>query len=376
MSTFEENLKTVPQAEHVVLLRVYNAKDELVALMPNLPGRCGPLRVFRHLTNDQGQLDFEAAKEALRLFGEFVESARSRPGKHQKIELLLSMRSTDVLRVEAVESPHANLLESISQRKASREECDSFIELLNEGKVRAAEKIGGTWEPQTYTIDGVLNYFGTHPNEMLEGGYYDKIPLKTANYTAEMFEQGGVRYAPGAIVRTGAYIGPQTVVMNQAFVNIGAYIAGSGCMIDGGTRVASCAQVGKGVKFGAGSGIEGILEPAGRLASIIEDHAKIGAMCEVCGIIGEGSIVASGVVMASGKRIYDEDTGELVQPLECVVGDETFLVPVIPPYRLAVGGSLPSKRGNHHTDAIILKAGDLRDSATLRHFRKQGILYG
>ena len=46
MSTFEENLKTVPQAEHVVLLRVYNAKDELVALMPNLPGRCGPLRVF------------------------------------------------------------------------------------------------------------------------------------------------------------------------------------------------------------------------------------------------------------------------------------------------------------------------------------------
>jgi len=35
-------------------------------------------------------------------------------------------------------------------------------------------------------------------------------------------------------------------------------------MIDGGARVASCAQIGKNVKFGAGSGIEGILEPAGR----------------------------------------------------------------------------------------------------------------
>ena len=61
----------------------------------------------------------------------------------------------------------------------------------------------------------------------------DKIPLKTANYTEEDFERGGVRYAPGCMVRTGAYIGPKTVIMNLAFVNIGAYIAGEGCMIDG-----------------------------------------------------------------------------------------------------------------------------------------------
>jgi len=163
--------------------------------------------------------------------------------------------------------------------------------------------------------------------------------------------------------------------MNLAFVNIGAHIAGKGCMIDGGARVASCAQIGENVKFGAGSGIEGILEPAGRLASIVEDHVKIGAMCEVAGIIGEGSVIASGVVMASGKKIYDEDTGDLVSPMECKVGDQTFLLPVIPPYRLAVGGSLPSDKGKHHTDAVILKSGDLRDSVTMRHFAKQGILY-
>ncbi len=57
------------------------------------------------------------------------------------------------------------------------------------------------------------------------------------------------------------------------------------------------------MKFGAGSGIEGILEPAGRLASIVEDHVKIGAMCEVTGIIGEGSVIASGLIMASGRNI-------------------------------------------------------------------------
>ena len=62
--------------------------------------------------------------------------------------------------------------------------------------------------------------------------------------------------------------------------------------------------------------------------------------------------------MASGKKIYEEDTGDFVSPLECIVGDKKFLLPVIPPYRLAVGGSLPSKKGNHNTDAVILKAGD------------------
>ena len=199
------------------------------------------------------------------------------------IELLMNLKPGQNFRVEKITSDHKNLLQNISDRKASAEETEAFIEMLDQGQVRAAEKVSDVWEPQTYTIDGVLNYFGTHPNVMMENGYYDKIPLKTQNYTEEMFEKGGVRYAPGSMVRKGAFIGPQTVVMNLAFVNIGANIAGKGCMIDGGARVASCAQIGENVKFGAGSGIEGILEPAGRLASIVEDHVKIGAMCELAG---------------------------------------------------------------------------------------------
>ena len=376
MKLFSENLKSIPTREKTVLLRLYNERDELVSIIPNIPGRQGSIQVFQHIADKKGKINLEAAKEGLRIFGEHVEDAQKNPGKHQKLELLLGLKKSDSLRIDIVESSCKDLLTNLSGQKASAAECEVFIELLNQGKVRAAEKVKGVWEPQPYTIDGVLNYFGTHGNERMEGKYWDKIPLKTANYTEEDFEQGGVRYAPGCMVRTGAYIGPRTVVMNLAFVNIGAYIAGEGCMIDGGARVASCAQIGKNVKFGAGSGIEGILEPAGRLASIVEDHVKIGAMCEVTGIIGEGSVIASGVIMASGKKIYDEDTGDFVPPLECVVGDKKFLLPVIPPYRLAVGGSLPSKKGNHNTDAVILKAGDLRDSATMRHFTKQGILYG
>ena len=376
MKTFAENLKSIPSTKKTVLLRLYNERNDLVSIIPNIPGRQGSIQVFQHIADKKGGINQEAAKEGLRLFGEHVEDAQKNPGKHKKLELLLGLKKRQSLRIEIVESSFSDLLTNLEGQKASASECEVFIDLLNQGKVRAAEKVKGVWEPQPYTIDGVLNYFGTHGNERMEGKYWDKIPLKTANFTEADFEQGGVRYAPGCMVRTGAYIGPKTVVMNLAFVNIGAYIAGDGCMIDGGARVASCAQIGKNVKFGAGSGIEGILEPAGRLASIVEDHVKIGAMCEVTGIIGEGSVIASGVIMASGKKIYDEDTGDFVPPLECVVGDTKFLLPVIPPYRLAVGGSLPSKKGKHNTDAVILKAGDLRDSATMRHFTKQGILYG
>ena len=376
MKKFAENLKSIPNTKNTVLLRLYNERDDLVSIIPNIPGRQGSIQVFQHIADKKGGINLESAKEGLRFFGEHVEDAQKNPGKHQKLELLLGLKKREYLRIEIVESSCNDLLTNLAGQKASAEECEVFIDLLNQGKVRAAEKVKGIWEPQPYTIDGVLNYFGTHGNVRMEGKYWDKIPLKTANFTEEDFEQGGVRYAPGCMVRAGAYIGPRTVVMNLAFVNIGAYIAGEGCMIDGGARVASCAQIGKNVKFGAGSGIEGILEPAGRLASIVEDHVKIGAMCEVTGIIGEGSVIASGVIMASGKKIYDEDTGDFVPPLECVVGDKKFLLPVIPPYRLAVGGSLPSKKGKHNTDAVILKAGDLRDSATMRHFTKQGILYG
>ena len=375
MKNFTENLVSIPKCEFTVLVRVYNEKEDLLSIIPNIHGKHGSVQIFKHISDAKGYIDFEAAKQGISLYGENIEDAKKNPGKHKNLELLTDLKQSEKLKVSIVESKCEDLMLKLSEKKGDSSECKAFIELLNQGKVRAAEKIKDNWEPQPYVIDGVLNFFSTHDNLIMEGKYWDKIPLKTSNYSEIDFEKGGVRYAPGCIVRDGTYIGPQTVVMNLAFINIGAHIAGMGCMIDGGARVASCAQIGKNVKFGAGSGIEGILEPAGRLASIVEDNVKIGAMCEVAGIIGEGSVIASGVVMASGKKIFDEDKGDFIDPLECVVGEKKFLLPVIPPYRLAVGGSIPSKIGNHNTDAVILKSGDLRDSSTMKHFSKQGILY-
>ena len=363
-------LEKFPAIDHMVLLKIYDNEDHLRAVLPNLPPNQATLRVLHGVQDRDGNIGPTEAKRGLELLEGLKEDKDSKGA-----EVLRHCATGKPHRLQLVASPIPGLLERIAQRKGNIEDTDAFIDLLNSGVVRAAEKVSGKWEPQPFVIDGILNFFSAHDNVRMGEFEWDKVPLKLAGASDETFKAGGVRYAPGSSVRTGCYIGAGTVVMNQAFVNIGAWIGGEGVMVDAGARIASCAQIGKGVKFGGGSGIEGILEPAGRLPSIVEDHAKIGAMCEVSGIVSEGAVLASGVVMASGKKIYDEATGEVVPPLPMKVGETVFQVPVIPPYRLAVGGALISDNGKLATDAIILKPGDLRDRETMRHFERQGILY-
>ena len=52
MSQFEENLKQLPKAEEVVLLRLFNEKDQLLSLIPNVAGKNAALRAvsYTHLT--------------------------------------------------------------------------------------------------------------------------------------------------------------------------------------------------------------------------------------------------------------------------------------------------------------------------------------
>jgi 2,3,4,5-tetrahydropyridine-2,6-dicarboxylate N-succinyltransferase len=356
--------------DYLVLLRVYDGEERLRALLPNLPPHGEALRVLHGVQDRDGRIGPMEARRGLEALAELRQD-KGNPCA----EVLRHAAAGKVHRLRAIASPVSGLIGRIAQRKGTREDTEAFFELLNAGDVRAAEKVDGQWQPQPYVIEGILNYFAAHDSVRMGPDAWDKVPLRIANATDAELAAAGVRYAPGARVRTGCYIGPGTVIMNQAFINVGAWIAGEGVMVDVASRVASCAQVGKGVKLGAGTGIEGILEPAGRLPSIIEDHAKIGAMCEVSGIVGEGAVLASGVVMAAGKRIYDEATGQLVPALSLEVAGRTYQIPVIPPYRLAVGGSLIAESGRFATDAVILKPGDLRDTDTLKHFERQGVLY-
>jgi 2,3,4,5-tetrahydropyridine-2-carboxylate N-succinyltransferase len=368
MSSASPELSRFPAIEHLVLVRAFH-EEQLVAVLPNLPGQADALRVVHGLQDRDAHIAVHAAKDGLALLERLGQEGSAAGG------VLLRALGGKPVTLQAIASPAPDLLARLSQRKGSKEDTLAFADLLNAGDVRAAEKVDGAWQPQPYVIDGILNFFGAHDSERMDGQWWDKVPQKTQGWSDAEFAASGVRFAPGCRVRTGCYIGAGTVIMNHGFVNIGAYIAGKGVMVDVAARVASCAQIGKNVKFGAGSGIEGILEPAGRLPSIIEDHAKIGAMCEVSGIVGEGSVLASGVVMASGKRIFDEGAGKVVPNLELTVAGVAYQIPVIPPYRLAVGGSLLSESGRTATDAVILKPGDLRDRDTLKRFEKQGILY-
>jgi 2,3,4,5-tetrahydropyridine-2-carboxylate N-succinyltransferase len=224
---------------------------------------------------------------------------------------------------------------------------EQVIESLDKGEIRVAEYKDGQWQVHDWIKKAVLLYFKTSPYRTFEAGYasfYDKIPLK---YVDEYdFKKAGVRVVPSAIVRKGAYIAPNTVLM-PSFVNIGAYID-SETMIDTWATVGSCAQIGKRVHLSGGAGIGGVLEPLQALPTIIEDDCFIGTRAEIVeGVVVEkGSVIGMGVFIGQSTPIYDRAT-------------KTILHGLIPSGSVVISGSLPSPDGCYNKYcAIIIKRVD------------------
>ncbi len=218
------------------------------------------------------------------------------------------------------------------------------VEMLDNGTIRVAEKINNDWVVNQWVKKAVLLYFRINENAVIEmpgNCYYDKVPLKFADYTADRFKAEGIRAVPGSIVRKGAYISKDVVLM-PSFVNIGGYV-GEGTMVDSWVTVGSCAQVGKHVHLSGGVGIGGVLEPLQANPTIIEDNCFIGARSEIVEgvIIGEGSVISMGVFISKSTRIYDRTTGEIYMGR-------------VPPGSVVVSGSLPSKTGNCNLYAAII----------------------
>jgi 2,3,4,5-tetrahydropyridine-2,6-dicarboxylate N-succinyltransferase len=248
-------------------------------------------------------------------------------------------------RMEVVRSKVPDVFLRMQRGDFSEEVIQAGQDLLEAGAIRTAEKIHNletgkaVWTPQLYAIDA-MNALFKRPNVLMGDTFqnFDKVPLLTKNWTRRDFEERKVRFIPGCFARAGAYIGSGTTLMPGSIVNSGAYIAGDNVMIDGGARVATGAQIGKGVNLGAGSGVEGILEPRGNLPTVVEDKVRVGANCELCGIIEEGAVVASGVIMTKQKKIYDLRTGQFQDPRVIEVGGKRLAVPYIPRDRMAVPG--------------------------------------
>jgi 2,3,4,5-tetrahydropyridine-2-carboxylate N-succinyltransferase len=200
----------------------------------------------------------------------------------------------------------------------------------------------------------VLVSFRIRDNEIFDSGhtrFYDKVAMKYANYSAQDFANDGVRVVPDAVVRKGAYIASDVVLM-PSFVNIGAYID-SGTMVDTWATVGSCAQIGKNVHLSGGVGIGGVLEPVQAGPTIIEDDCFIGARSEVVEgvIVGKGSVISMGVYLGQSTKIYDRASGEITYGY-------------VPPGSVVVAGNLPSSDGKYSLYcAVIVKHVDARTRA-------------
>jgi 2,3,4,5-tetrahydropyridine-2-carboxylate N-succinyltransferase len=226
---------------------------------------------------------------------------------------------------------------------------DTCLELLDGGQARVAEKKHGKWVVNEWLKKAVLLYFRIHDNTLIEGGYtrfFDKLPLKYAAASAEQMRASGVRIVPHAVVRKGAYIAPDVILM-PSYVNIGAYID-SGCMIDTWATVGSCAQIGRNVHVSGGAGIGGVLEPLQANPTIIEDNCFIGARSEIVeGVIVEaGAVISMGVFIGQSTRIYDRERDEI-------------LYGRVPAGAVVVPGSLPAANGKYSLAcAVIVKRVD------------------
>jgi len=247
--------------------------------------------------------------------------------------------------------------QELTPQNASAEVRDAVNEALTQldrGEVRVAEPGPDGWVVHEWVKKAVLVSFRLSDNRVIEGmftRYFDKVPVKYAEYMASDFAAQRARVVPPAVVRRGAYVAPDVVLM-PSYVNIGAYV-GAGSMIDTWATVGSCAQIGRNVHLSGGAGIGGVLEPLQATPTIVEDDCFIGARSEVVeGVVVErGAVLSMGVFIGQSTKIYDREHDEV-------------LYGRVPAGAVVVPGALPAADGSHSLAcAVIVKRVDARTRA-------------
>jgi len=238
---------------------------------------------------------------------------------------------------------------------------DAALMALDSGDLRVAEPDGaGGSTVNQWLKKAVLLSFRLNDNEVMPGphgaNWFDKVPSKFTGWRDHSFRAAGFRAVPGAIVRRGAFIGKNVVLM-PSFVNIGAYV-GANTMVDTWATVGSCAQIGANVHLSGGVGIGGVLEPLQANPVVIEDDCFIGARSEVVeGVhVERGAVLSMGVFISSTSKIIDRTTGEI-------------FVGRVPAYSVVVPGTMPGKPlpdgspGPSLSCAVIVKRVDAQTRA-------------
>ncbi len=194
---------------------------------------------------------------------------------------------------------------------------------LESGSIRAAYTENGSWTTNVEVKSAILEAFKN--GKLIQmGPFVDKDTVAPQTFNVDR----QIRIVPGgSSVRRGAYIAPGVVIMPPSYINIGAFVD-TGTMIDSHVLVGSCAQIGKSVHLSAGVQIGGVLEPIGQKPVIIEDHVFVGAGSVIVeGLtIRKKAVIAPGVILSQGTRVYDAVHG-VVLPRGSDVPSYAVVVP-------------------------------------------------
>ncbi|XGI83268.1 2,3,4,5-tetrahydropyridine-2,6-dicarboxylate N-succinyltransferase [Halorutilales archaeon Cl-col2-1] len=207
----------------------------------------------------------------------------------------------------------SDINEAWDEDEADTDLLDDFLDALNRGEVRAAEKVDGDWVANEWVKKGILLNFSERDNRELEYGdvtYHDKFELKD---TSEFLEKGTRNTPDGTVVRDGAYVGDSVIMMSPSFVNVGAHV-GDGTLVDSCDTVGSCAQIGDNVKIGANTLIGGVLEPVEDAPVVVEDGVSIGAGARITSgfVVGEDSVIAENTLLNPSIPVYDLVEDEVI----------------------------------------------------------------
>ena len=227
---------------------------------------------------------------------------------------------------------------SVDAESAGDEELavlEEFLQALEAGEIRAAEKRNGEWSAVEWVKTGILLNFSLRETAARTYGdvtYHDVLPLRE---TADLGDRGTRNTPDGTTIRRGAYVGSDAILMSPSFVNIGAHI-GDGTLVDSANTVGSCAQIGDNVKLGGNTLIGGVLEPVEDAPVVVEDDVSLGAGTRVTSgfVVGEGSVVGENTLLTPRIPIYD-------------LVDGTVRYGKLPPERRAFTRFVESSVGDH-----------------------------
>jgi len=267
---------------------------------------------------------------------------------------------------EKIELFFSSSAEEFKQEK--RDIFTKFLQKLESGEIRAAEKHGSVWKVNPWVKKGIL--LGFRLGEIVDYSindrfrYFDKdtFPLRQIDGVKQR-----VRIVPGgSAIRSGAFVGERVTIMPPSYINVGAYVDDD-TMVDSHALVGSCAQIGKRVHLSAGAQIGGVLEPIGAMPVIIEDEVMIGGNTGIYEgtIVERRAVIGAGVVITGSTPVYDLVRGEIYR--------KTPDLPiVIPEGAVVVGGArkangkLAEQYGIFLYSPVIVKYRDEKtDTATV-----------